>query len=180
MHDHFIALRLGRQFVHLLIASALVLAMLATWAVSALAASDSALSRTVDGMTVYLGVTPSAVAFERAGSRPDSLAHGTKRPGKASQHLLVALVDAKSGGRIADAKVTANVTELGDAKVTANVTELGLGSEEKRLELMTVGGTPSYGNHFTLKPGNRYTITVKVWRAGGRTPTEATFDYSRP
>ena len=168
MHDHFIALRLGRQFVHLLIASALVLAMLATWAVSALAASDSALSRTVDGMTVYLGVTPSAVAFERAGSRPESLAHGTKRPGKASQHLMVALVDAKSGSRIADAKVTANVTEL------------GLGNEEKRLELMTVGGTPSYGNHFTLKPGNRYTITVKVWRAGGRTPTEATFDYSRP
>ncbi|HEY2925380.1 hypothetical protein [Piscinibacter sp.] len=168
MHDHFIALRLGRRFVHLLIASALVLAMLATWALSALAASDSALSRTVDGMTVYLGVTPSAVAFERAGSRPESLAHGTKRPGKASQHLMVALVDAKSGSRIADAKVTANVTEL------------GLGNEEKRLELMTVGGTPSYGNHFTLKPGNRYTITVKVWRAGARTPTEASFDYSRP
>ena len=168
MNDHGMTLRRGRPFVHLLIACALVVAMLATWVVSALAASDSALSRTVGGMTVYLGVTPSAVAFERAGSHPESLAHGTKRPGKASQHLMVALVDAKSGSRIADAKVTANVTEL------------GLGNEEKRLELMTVGGTPSYGNHFTLKPGNRYTIKVSVWRPGERKPAVATFDYSRP
>jgi len=45
---------------------------------------------------------------------------------------------------------------------------------------MTIGGTPSYGNHFTLKPGSRYAIKVTVRRPGVYAPTEATFDYSRP
>ena len=168
MNDHVMALRLGRRFVDMLVAGALVLAMLATWAVSALAASNTALSRTVDGVTIHLGVMSSKMVFERAGSHPEGVAHGTRRPGKASQHVVVALFDAKSGSRISDAKVKADVTEL------------GLGNEEKTLELMTIGGAPSYGNHFTLKPGGRYAIKVSVWRPGAYTPAEATFDYSRP
>ena len=168
MNDHLISLRLGRRFVDMLMASAFVLAMLMTWVVSAVAASDTALSRTVGGLTIYLGVTPSAVAFERGGSHPEAVAHGTKRPGKASQHLTVALYEARSGSHV------------GDAKVRASVSELGLNSEEKALDLMTIGGTPSYGNHFTLKPGSRYVIKVSVWRPGVYGPTEATFDYSRP
>ena len=168
MNDHVIALRLGRRFVDMLFAGALALAMMATSAVLARAASDTTLSRTVDGVTIHLGVMSSKMVFERAGSHPEGVAHGTRRPGKASQHLVVAVFDAKSGSRI------------DDAKVKANVTELGLGNEEKTLEPMTIGGAPSYGNHFTLKPGGRYAIKVSVWRPGAYAPAVATFDYSRP
>jgi hypothetical protein len=76
-------------------------------AVSVLAAPDAALSRTVDGVAIYLGVVPSAVAFERAGAHPEAVAHGSRWwRGKASQHLTVALYDARSGSRIGDAEAT--------------------------------------------------------------------------
>jgi len=132
------------------------------------ARADTSLSRTVAGTTIHLGIVPLKQAVQRAASSPEQVTHGLRKPGKSDQHLVVALSDARSGQRISDADVTVTVSELGFA------------SQEKRLQPMTTGGAPSYGNTFSMKPGAQYVIKVSVWRPGVHTATEAKFDFTRP
>ena len=144
-----------------------LVAMLPGLVAPAVAASDSGLSRTVDGMTIYIGVIPSEIAAKHLPSHQEALMHGGTRSGDRFQHLVVAVYDAKTNQRISDAKVTASVADLG---VTA---------EEKLLEPMTIADTLSYGNYFSMTPKRHYVITVSVRRPGVHQPTQAQFDYGR-
>jgi len=159
----FSALLLGAMAV----TAVTLIAMLPGLVTQAVAASDSDLSRTVDDMTIYIGVIPSEIAAKHLPSHQEALMHGGKRSGDRFQHLVVAVYDAKTNQRIADAKVTASVADP------------GISTEEKQLEPMTIADTLSYGNYFSMMPKSHYLITVSVRRPGVHQPTRAQFDYGR-
>jgi hypothetical protein len=157
-HDPItLATRLSRLLAGCVLAGAMAPA---AWA-------DAPLSRTVGGTTIHLGVTPVATALQRAGPHPEQALHSLKRSGSGSQHLTVALFD-RSGERITDADVTVTVSEP------------GLNEQRKPLERMTLGGVPSYGNTFDMKPGALYAIRVVVRRPAFNATTETSFQYRRP
>lgn len=166
--DHLFARALRPLTAPLRVATAVTLiAMLPGLVKPAVAASDSALSRTVDGMTIYIGVIPSEIAAKHLPSHQEAQMHGGRRSGDRFQHLIVAVYDAKTNQRITDAKVTASVADP------------GITDKEKPLEPMTIADTLSYGNYFSMTPKGRYLITVSVRRPGVHQPTRAQFDYGQ-
>lgn len=142
---------------------ALALLLSVTYQDPVFAAPDDGLSRTVDGLTLYLGVMPSEIVGEHAGAQM----HGGKR-GKRVQHVVVAVYDAKTNERVTDATVRANVRDP------------GINVEEKALEPMRIAGTLTFGNYFVINPGTGYVITISVQRPGQYQPITAQFNYDRP
>ena len=91
--------------------------------------------------------------------------HDSPPEGSGSQHIVVALFDAKTGQRITDAKVSARVEQL------------GLIADHKDLDPMQIAGTVSYGNFYAMPRGGIYRIRVIVKRKGSSRPIEAEFEY---
>ncbi len=146
---------------------ALAVSLLVTFKAPAFAASDDGLSRTVDGLTLYLGVMPSEIVGEHSPSHAEAQMHGGKR-GKGIQHIVVAVYNAKTNERVTHATVRASVRDP------------GIDVEEKVLEPMRIAGTLTYGNYFVINPGTRYVITIFVQRHGQYQPMNAQFNYERP
>jgi hypothetical protein len=120
-------------------------------------------SKTVDGVTFYLGVMPAEIVRGHPKEHPESSMHGSAPKG--SQHIVVALFDAKTGQRITDAKVSARVEQL------------GLTADHKDLEPMQIAGTLSYGNFYEMFREGTYKIKVIVKRKGESRRIEAEFEY---
>jgi hypothetical protein len=130
----------------------------------ALAQGDR-LSKTVGGVTFYLGVISAEIVRGHPIEHPESTMHGSPPKGSNSRHIVVALFDAKTGERITDAKVSARVEQL------------GLDADLKDLDPMQIAGTVSYGNFYAM-PGKRiYRIRVIVKKKGASRPIEAEFEY---
>ena len=141
-----------------------VAAMTLILASLALAQGDR-LSKTVGGVTFYLGVIPAEIIRGHPIEHPESTMHGSPPKGSGSRHIVVALFDAKTGERITEAKVTARVEQL------------GLASELKDLDPMQIAGTVSYGNFYAMPGGGIYRIRVIVKRKAASRPIEAEFEY---
>ena len=139
-------------------AATLILASLA------LAQSDS-LSKTVGGVTFYLGVIPAEIVRAHPIEHPESTMHGSPPKGSGSRHIVVALFDAATGARITDAKVSARVEQL------------ELAAELKDLEPMQISGTVSYGNFYAMPGNGIYRIRIVAKRKGASRPIEAEFEY---
>ena len=157
-------LRLSALFKPAAVAAVVLLASLTA---PTIAAPDTGLSRTLDGMTIYLGVVASEIASEHLPAHPEAQMHGGTRSGKRFEHVVVAVYDAKTNERVTDATIKASVRDP------------GLSTEEKALEPMTIADTLSYGNYFSMKPKTHYIITVSVMRSGRHQATQAQFDYGR-
>ena len=127
--------------------------------------AQGSLSKTVNGVTFYLGVMPAEIVRGHPKEHPESTMHGSPRKGSGSQHIVVALFDAKTGERITDAKVSARVEQL------------GLAADHKDLDPMQIAGTISYGNFYTMPSGGIYKIRVIVTRKGESRRVEAEFEY---
>jgi len=82
-----------------------------------------------------------------------------------SHHIIIALFDDKTGKRLASAEVRARVTEP------------GLRPTEKKLEPMTIAGTVTYGNYFSMAGSANYRIQVFFRRPGSSKDSEAVFQY---
>lgn len=77
-------------------------------------AAESELSKTVGGLTVYLGVVPAEIVKGLpASSTTERPMHGRIPKGPHEYHLVAAVFDATGGTRISDAIVTAQVSGLG-------------------------------------------------------------------
>ena len=63
-------------------AAVVLVALLATLTSPTIAAPDTGLSRTLDGMTIYLGVVASEIASEHLPAHPEAQMHGVTRSGK--------------------------------------------------------------------------------------------------
>ena len=122
--------------------------------------------KTVDGTEIYLGVisAESMRAQYPAGSKEHSL-HGGIPGGKTYYHVNISLFDSKTRAAVTDAQV----------EVTAR--EPVAGGETKKLELVSLNNTRSYGNYFRMSGKNPYTITVRISRPGAPRPVEASFEF---
>ena len=118
------------------------------------------------GLTVYLGIVPAEIVRGYAPERPESMMHrGVAQRGSHEYHVMVAIFDGTTRGRISDATVTAQVSAL------------GLSGESKKLEPMEVAGAMTYGNFFDLPGPDLYTLGVEVRREPSRPPVTFEFKY---
>jgi hypothetical protein len=134
---------------------------------TALTLAQSPLSKTVNGVTFYLGVMPAEIVRGHPKEHPESTMHGSPPKGSGSQHIVVALFDAKTGQRITDAKVSGRVAQL------------GLAADHKDLDPMQIAGSISYGNFYAMPNGGIYKIRVIATRKGESRQIEAEFEYRR-
>lgn len=139
--------------------------LLVGWFGAAPFAQAAEYSKSAGGYQIYLGVLPAGVLFLYRPDHGDATMHGGPRVGDA-HHVLVGLVDAASGNRIADAEVTARITPAKGAPL------------EKRLEAMAVEKSIAYGAFFPLRRDSRYRIDLTIRRPGAAVPVETSFDYT--
>jgi len=119
----------------------------------------------IEGVAIYLGVMPAQIVRGHDRGHVESKMHGGIPSSRDSEHVVVALFDNTSGKRIENAKVSAQVMEL------------GLGPEWKNLEPMRIAGTITYGNYFDMPQNDIYHIQVRIHLADRPNPLVATFTY---
>lgn len=126
--------------------------------------------RTVDGLTVYLGVVPAAVTRRHAPQHAgETTMHGgVAKPSIHDVHLLVAVFNKTTGERLRNVAVTARIHAAGRNLGTV------------RLTPMTVNGALTYGGYASIGLKDDVMISVDI-RRPGRTPrtsiVTAQFDY---
>ena len=124
--------------------------------------------KVVDGTELYLGVVSAEwIRSQYSKGSAEHAMHGGIPTGKGYYHLNVSLFDTRTGAAITDAQVEASATEPVS------------GGQSKKLELVTLGSTQSYGNYFRMTSDNPYTVTVKIRWPGAPRTIEATFDFKR-
>jgi len=104
----------------------------------------------VDGMDIYLDVLP---------------VQATQKDGN-NYHIVITLVDSKSGKRITNAGVKASVEPLGKEEHT------------KDLDPMH-GELISYGNYFTMHKAVHYNVKVEIQRANKEPKSVAMFIFKQ-
>jgi hypothetical protein len=113
----------------------------------------------------YLGIVPAEIVRGYAPERPESMMHrGVPQQGRHEYHVMVAIFDGATGGRISDAAVTAQAPAL------------GVFGPRKKLEPMELAGAMTYGNFFDLPGADLHTVGLEVRREPSRLPV--TFDSS--
>ena len=118
--------------------------------------------KTVDGLTVYLGVVPAAVTRAHPPQHTERTMHGgVSKPSIHDVHLLVAVFNSASGVRLRNIKVTARIHATGRNLGTVS------------LKPMTVNGALTYGGYAKLGWDEDVMILVDI-RRPGRTPRTST------
>ena len=118
----------------------------------------------IRGTEVYLGiVSAESMRAQYPKGGPESSMHGGIPGGKGYYHVNISLIDSKTKAAITDAQVEAKVEEPTSA-------------DSKKLDLVTINNTKSYGNYFRMRSKNPYTITVRIRRPGA-SPIVAKFGY---
>lgn len=126
-------------------------------------------SKTVGGLTVYLGVVPAEIVRGPGPHSAEQPMHGGMPKGAHEYHIVVAVYDSVSSIRITDATVIAKVSGL------------GLAGPQKTLEQMKVSGAIAdgdnitYGAFFNLT-SDIYTIRLSIQRPG-KQPVVLEFKY---
>ncbi len=91
--------------------------------------------------------------------------HGRIPRGSHEYHVVTAVFDAATGARVSNAVVTAQVSGL------------GLSGTKKRLDVMEIAGTTTYGGFFDLPGFDLYTVKLTVERPGVAPPVVLEFKY---
>jgi uncharacterized protein involved in high-affinity Fe2+ transport len=128
-------------------------------------ATDTAYRRVVDGVAIYFGILPAELVRGHPPSHPESGMHGGVPVGE--NHLTVALFDDRTGVRITRAKVSATITGPDRFKLT------------KKLEPMTIAGSATYGNYFSMPGPGPYRIVLHIQAPDARQDIEAVFAWAR-
>jgi hypothetical protein len=125
--------------------------------------------QTVDGMTIDLGAMPAELVRGHTMNPEGPNAHGGTQAYQGSHHIVVALFDARTGTRIANARVRAGV---GDQSYNHE--------PDTWLEPMEVAGKMTYGNFFPMPGPGLWRIHLEIHRPGTAKATEADFAYEHP
>lgn len=144
---------------------AVTLSLALAWLPSAASALDTGQSKTVDGLTVYIGAMPAEIVKGHPESHPEASAHGGPPSGVHEYHFVVAIFDSVSGARISNAKVSARVSGL------------GLVGPKKTLEPMKIEDTVTYGDYFNLPDKGLYTIDMEIERPAGTVRMEFVYEH---
>ena len=150
------------KYFAVLLASALIAASLI--ARPANAAGDG-LYQSASGVEAFIGVVPAEITKGHAPTGPEGAMHGGVPIGGHQYHLIAAVFDAKTGARITDAAVTAQVSGL------------GLAGPEKVLDPMRIAGTITYGAYFDLPGSDVYTILLTIKRPAAAQLVTLKFSY---
>ena len=132
----------------------------------ALTAGPDPSHKVIEGTEIYLGiVSAESIRAQHPKADAESLMHGGIPRRKDYYHVNISLFDSKTKSVITDAQV--------EARVVDPVT----GGETKKLELMVINNTISYGNYFRM-PGNApHTIIVQIRKPDTSRAIEAKFDF---
>jgi cytochrome c5 len=122
--------------------------------------------RVVDGTTVYFGAI-SADVIRRNGSEYPEKVYGAPPMSPDQYYVTIALFDVNTGKRIPDATVRARVS-------TANAA-----GPEKKLELLALADSSTYGNYFAMGGRGPFEVTVTFRRPGALDTSQARFEYAR-
>jgi hypothetical protein len=161
-------LRLSAFKMYLSVAVLLVVSILALGlAKSAEAKVED--SKTVSGLTVYLGVVPAEIVKGPGPHSAEQPMHGGTPRGTHEYHIVVAVYDAVSNMRITDATVTAKVSGLGLAGPQTTLEQMKVSST------IANGDNITYGAFFNLT-SDIYTIRLSVQRTG-KQPVVLEFKY---
>lgn len=131
-----------------LVASAFV------WVSCGALAADTGQTKTVGGLTVYIGVMPAEIVKGHPLAHPEAQMHGGAPTGSHEYHVVAAVFDTASGARITDARVSGRVAGI------------ALAGSWKVLEAMTIASAGTYGNYFDLSDTGALTISLRIERAG--------------
>jgi hypothetical protein len=142
-----------------------VLALALAWIPVAALAIDTGQTKTVDGLTIYIGAIPAEIVKGHPESHTETAMHDGAPSGPHEYHLVVALFDAKTGTRISDATMFARVSSL------------GLVGPRKALEPMKIEDTITYGNYFNLPDRGLYTIDLEIKRPTGRISVSFSYEH---
>ena len=142
-----------------------VLALLFTLTSSASRAAEDGQQKTMDGLSVYVGVLPAAMLLGHPKGHHERGMHGGVPAGTSRYHVVVALFDAASGKRITDAQV-----KIGGASI-------GMAASRKKAEPMLVNNVVTYGNYVSMPGPGPYKIQIEIRRPGVSKPVEVEFDY---
>jgi hypothetical protein len=112
-------------------------------------------SMVVDGVLAYLGVLPAAIVRGHPLSHPEGTMHGGAPDGRHQYHLVLALFDATSGGRIEAARVSVNIAGLGH-----------IGGTRLDLDPMAIADTLTWGTFVRLPGRDIYDLTFAVLLSG--------------
>lgn len=143
----------------------ILLSMLALLCLPAVA--QNAYQQSVGGYSLYLGIVPSEIVNGHAAAHPEATMHGGKKGG-GSHHVMISIIDRKSGQQIANAVVEARVGEL------------GLSVTSKKLEPMRIAGTTTYGNYFPMNGPGPFRIDVEFRPAGASQALSTSFNHGHP
>lgn len=124
--------------------------------------------KTVDGITVYLGVVPAEMIVGHPGEHAESRMHGGIPSGRRFHHIVVYLIDPRRPHH----------PELMD--VRAKVHPPGLAPEQRKLEPMHIGNTISFGNYFFMPGSDPFRITIEMKRPGEAAWHGVDFEYRHP
>jgi hypothetical protein len=128
-------------------------------------AAESSYRQIVDGVAVYFGMMPAELVRGHPQEHPEGLMHGGVPVGE--NHIMVALFDDRTGARITRAKVSATITGPDRLKLT------------KKLEPMTIAGSATYGNYFSMPGPGPYRIVLHIQVPDARQSIEAVFAWAR-
>jgi len=121
----------------------------------------------IDGIEIYLGiVSAESIREEHPKTDAESLMHGGIPKGKDYYHVNVSLFDAQTTAVITDAQVEARVSDS-DGR-----------GETKKLEIMGISNTISYGNYFRIPRNASYAVTVQVRKPDASRASQARFDFN--
>ena len=120
------------------------------------------------GLEIFHGVIPAEIILGHPADHIERKMHGGVPGGRGQHHLIVSVFESKSRQRIADAAVTARVTEV------------GLGGQQKKLEPMQFAGAMTYGNYFRMAARGPYRIEIEILRPGSTGPVKTSFEFSHP
>ena len=124
-------------------------------------ANDSQRHKTVDGMSIYLGIIPAQLIRGHEKMHAD----GNNIKNKAhTYHVLIAIFDNNSKKRITDAKLKATVIPL------------GMKGKIKNLEPMR-GDLLSYGNYFSMPELTLYQIIIEIQRKDKKVKSVVEFTF---
>lgn len=115
----------------------------------------------INGMAIYIGIVPA----EMLAGHNVSKMHGGIPVGPVRFHLTVAIFNEKSGERLHDAQIKAQIFTIPE--------QTGF----KELEPMEYGKALVYGNYFSLKALGPYLIQLHIEHKKLQEPIDVEFNY---
>lgn len=128
-------------------------------------AADDPPYKLAGGLAIYTGVVPAEIVKGHPSPHAEKTMHGGAPKGAHEYHVVAAIFDAKSGARVSDASVTAQISGL------------GLSGAKKKLDPMEIASTVTYGEFFDLPGPDLYTIRLTIERPGQPNPVSLEFKY---